>query len=61
MRINKEGYDAKRKEAYRICRGEKKEMIRRKVEEIQRQNTVKEYWKFYEYTKNLPKNINQDI
>jgi len=32
MRINKEGYDGKRKEAYRICRGGG--MKRRKVEEI---------------------------
>jgi hypothetical protein len=61
MRINEDGYNGKRKEVYRICKGGKKEMMRRKVEEIQRQNTVQEYWKFSEYTKNLLKNINQDI
>ena len=41
----------KRKEVYRICRKEKK----RNVEEIQRQNTVKECRKFYTYTKSLTK------
>jgi hypothetical protein len=44
--MNKEGYDETR-QAYRICRKEKREMMWRKVEEIQ-QNIVKEYRKFYE-------------
>jgi hypothetical protein len=34
MRINKKGYGGKRKEACRICKGEKRKMMRRKVEEI---------------------------
>jgi predicted transcriptional regulator len=33
----------------------KREMKRRKVEEVQWQNTVQEYRKFYKYTKNLNK------
>jgi hypothetical protein len=35
-------------------------MMWREVEEIQ-QNTLKEYRKFYKYTKNLTKELNQEI
>jgi hypothetical protein len=47
-RINKEEYDEKRKNAYRILERKKKQM--RKVEEI-RENTVKEYRKFCNYVR----------
>ena len=55
----------KKEEVARICR-KKREMMRRKVEEIWRQNTMKEYMKFIKYTKNLtkeyhPRNLNGQL
>ena len=39
-------------------RKKQREMMRRKVDEVQFQNTVKECRKFYKYAKNLLKIIN---
>jgi hypothetical protein len=61
-RMSEEKYDKKGKKHIEYVERKKREMTR-KVTETQRQNTVKEYRKFYSYTKSLtkehqPRNLN---
>jgi predicted transcriptional regulator len=53
-RTNTDDYVEKWKEAYRVCR-KKREIMKKKIEEIQQYNATKKHRKFYKMTKKLTK------